>query len=262
MLKDTIRQGINVVSTFIPIIIGGLVGSGVANGSNRNPVLITPAGYTFAIWGLIFVATIAFAMYQALPSQRENPRFRRIGYWYTLGNLMCAAWDLIFPRQLIALSELVIIVSLVALVIAYVQAGVALEFVSRIERWLAYVPLGLYAAWVSFATVVNTAVFLKSINWDGFGIAPAIWAGIILTVAAVIVSAVSIGRRDVAYASVGTWALLGVVVSTTQKGETSVAIVAGILAALTLIVALMVAIRRTPRAPQTTSVRYASGGGR
>ncbi len=262
MLKDTIRQGVNVVSTIIPIVVGGLVGSGVANGSNRNPVLVTPAGYTFSIWGVIFIATIAFAVYQALPSQRENPRFRRIGYWYTLGNLLCAAWDLIFPRQLIALSELVIIASLVALVIAYIRAGVALEPVSRRERWLAYVPLSLYAAWVSFATVVNTAVFLRSIQWDGFGIAPTIWAGVILTIAALIVSSVSIGRRDVAYAGVGTWALLGVVVSNIQKGQTSVAVIAGILAVLTLVVALVVAVRRTPHTPQLTGdVRYASGGG-
>ena len=126
MLKDTIRQVVNVVSTFVPIVVGGLVGNGVAEGSNRNPVLITPAGYTFAIWGLIFIATIAFAIYQAVPSQRENPRFRRIGYWYTLGNLLCAAWDLVFPRNLIALSEVIIIVSVIALVMAYVRAGAAL----------------------------------------------------------------------------------------------------------------------------------------
>ena len=264
MLKDIVRQVVNVVSTILPIVIGGLVGSGVANGSNRNPVLITPAGYTFSIWGLIFVATIAFAIYQALPSQRENPRFRRIGYWYTLGNLCCAAWDIVFPRQLIALSEVIILVSLVALVLAYIRAGVALVNVSRLERWLADVPLGIYAAWVSFATVVNTAVFLRSISWNGFGIDATVWAGIILVVAALIVSVVSIGRRDVAYAAVGTWALLGVVVADLQKGVASVAIVAGILAALTLVVAIIVAVRRTPpRAPQVSGdIRLAPSGTR
>ncbi len=213
---------------------------------------------------MIFIATITFAVYQALPSQRENPRFRRIGYWYALGNLLCAAWDLVFPRNLIALSEVIIIVSVIALVLAYVRAGVALVSVSRVERWLADVPLGIYAAWVTFATVVNTAVFLRSIGWNGFGIAPTVWAGIILIIAAFVVSAVSVVRHDVAYAAVGTWALLGVVVATVQKNVTSVAIVAGVLATVTLLVAVFVAVRRTtPSAPELVgTVGYASGGGR
>ncbi len=263
MLKDTIRQIVNIVSTLIPVVVGGLVGNGVAEGSNRNPVLITPAGYTFAIWGLIFIATIVFAIYQALPSQRENPRFRHIGYWYTFGNLLCAAWDLIFPRNLIALSEVVILASVIALVTAYVRAGVALEPVSRIERWLAGVPLGIYAAWVTFATVVNTAVYLRSIGWDGFGIAPSIWAVIVLIVAAFVVSTVSMIRRDFAFAAVGTWALLGVVVATVQKNVTSVAVVAGVLAVVTLVVAVFAAVRRTtPHTPELSGrIGYASGGG-
>jgi|SRR5450755_1224735 hypothetical protein len=259
MIKDIVRQSVNVVATIIPIVVGTIVGSGVAAASNRNPVLITPAGYTFAIWSLIFVATIAFAIYQALPSQRENPRLRRIGYWYALGNLGCAAWDLIFPRQLINLSEGVIIVSLVALLFAYTRAGIALVPVSRLERWLVDIPLALFTAWVTFATVVNTAVFLKNLNWNGAGLAPTIWAGIILAVAAIIVCAVSITRRDVVYAAVGTWALLGVVVANSQAGRTSVAIVAGVLAALTLIIAIVVAVRRVPPAPQATAkAEYAS----
>lgn len=262
MLKDSVRQVVNVVATILPIVIGTIVGSGVADASNRNPVLITPAGYTFAIWTLIFVATIAFAIYQALPSQRENPRLRCIGYWYALGNVCCAAWDLVFPRQLISLSEVIIVVSLVSLLIAYTRAGIHLVAASRLERWLVDIPLSIFTAWVTFATVVNTAVFLKNLGWNGFGIAPTIWAGIILVVAAIIVCAVSIGRRDIAYACVGTWALLGVVVASVQTNRASVALVAGILAALTLIVAIVVAVRRMPPAQRVIgNAHYASNDG-
>jgi hypothetical protein len=259
MIKDIVRQSVNVVATIIPIVVGTIVGSSVAAASNRNPVLITPAGYTFTIWSLIFVATIAFAIYQALPSQRENPRLRRIGYWYALGNVCCAAWDLIFPRQLINLSEGVIILSLVALLFAYTRAGIALVPVSRLERWLIDVPLSLFTAWLTFATVVNTAVFLKNLGWNGGSLAPTIWAGIILTVAALIVCVVSVVRRDAVYAAVGTWALLGVVIANSQAGRTSVALAAGVLAGLTLIVAIVVAVRRVPPAFQAaTRTKYAS----
>jgi hypothetical protein len=263
MLKDTVRQIVNIIATILPIVIGTIVGSGVADASNRNPVLITPAGYTFAIWTLIFVATIAFAVYQALPSQRENPRLRRIGYWYAFANVCCAAWDLIFPRQLIGLSEIIIVLSLIALLMAYTRAGIHLVAVSRLESWLVDIPLSIFTAWVTFATVVNTAVFLKNLGWNGFGLAPTIWAAIILIVAALIVCAVSIGRRDIAYTAVGTWALLGVVVANLQMDRSSVALVAGILAALTCLVAIVVAVRRMPPSQQIPgNARYSPNSGR
>ena len=44
---------------------------------NRSPV--TPAGYAFSIWGLIFAACLALAVYQALPAQREREVHRRTG---------------------------------------------------------------------------------------------------------------------------------------------------------------------------------------
>jgi hypothetical protein len=34
----------------------------------------TPANYAFAIWSIIYTLVIGFAIYQALPSQRDNPK--------------------------------------------------------------------------------------------------------------------------------------------------------------------------------------------
>ena len=38
----------------------------------KYPSLFTPAGFTFSIWGVIYLALLAFIIYQALPSQRQN----------------------------------------------------------------------------------------------------------------------------------------------------------------------------------------------
>ena len=53
---------------FLPI-------NGITTGeiSDSFPVLFTPAGYVFAIWGVIYILLIGFTVYQALPAQRENP---------------------------------------------------------------------------------------------------------------------------------------------------------------------------------------------
>jgi hypothetical protein len=41
-----------------------------------------PAGYAFTIWSLIFTLSLGYAVWQALPSERENPLLRRVG-WLT-----------------------------------------------------------------------------------------------------------------------------------------------------------------------------------
>ena len=71
---------INYLSTALPI--NGLTPGAI---SDQFPVRFTPAGYVFAIWGLIYLGLMAYAVYQALPSQRLNPRLRAIAWPFVLG---------------------------------------------------------------------------------------------------------------------------------------------------------------------------------
>ena len=41
--------------------------------SAKYPSLFTPAGFTFSIWGVIYLGLMIFVIYQALPSQRDLP---------------------------------------------------------------------------------------------------------------------------------------------------------------------------------------------
>src|SRR5512139_1923756 len=98
MSKDTIRQYVNLLSVLLALIVNILASALPLNGQNtgaisdRFQVLFVPAGYVFAIWGLIYIGLIAFGVYQALPSQRENPRLRRVGYLFALSCLANIAW--------------------------------------------------------------------------------------------------------------------------------------------------------------------------
>lgn len=93
-MKDTLRQIANVFALLATIVVNGLANALPLNGlstgeiSDRFEVYFVPAGYVFSIWGLIYLALVAFAIYQALPAQRENPRLRRVGYLFVLS---CAA---------------------------------------------------------------------------------------------------------------------------------------------------------------------------
>ena len=59
----------------VPIFTGPVVG----RVSGENPTLVVPADYAFVIWTPIFLLALVYAVYQALPSNRESPLLRRTG---------------------------------------------------------------------------------------------------------------------------------------------------------------------------------------
>ena len=92
-MKDILRQISVVLTILATIVVNALANALPINGlntaqiSDRFKVYFVPAGYVFSIWGLIYLGLIAFAIFQALPSQRENPRLRATGWWVSLGGL-------------------------------------------------------------------------------------------------------------------------------------------------------------------------------
>src|SRR5210317_2165373 len=50
-------------------------------------VLITPANYAFAVWGLIYLGLFSFAVYQALPAQKSDSLLRKIGYKIAIASM-------------------------------------------------------------------------------------------------------------------------------------------------------------------------------
>ena len=60
--------------------LGPASNTGAISDANISPV--TPADYSFAVWGLIYVACLALAVYQLLPSQQERTVHRLTGWWF------------------------------------------------------------------------------------------------------------------------------------------------------------------------------------
>jgi hypothetical protein len=217
-MKDWLRQISVVLTILATIVINVLANALPINGlntgqiSDRFQVYFVPAGYVFSIWGVIYLGLMAFAIFQALPSQRENPRLRASGWWISLGGLANSAWIFLWHYEQFPLTLMAMLVLLATLIVTYLRLGIGRTAVPTAEIWAARLPFSIYLGWITVATVANVTALLDYLKWDGFGIAPEIWMGIVLAVVLVIAALMNFTRRDVAYAVVILWALAGIAV--------------------------------------------------
>jgi hypothetical protein len=239
MSKDTLRQFVNVLTVILALAVNILANALPLNGQNtgeisdRFKVFFVPAGYVFAIWGVVYLGWIAFTVYQALPSQRANPRLRRLGYLFALSNLLNAAWLFCWHYNLFGLSVLVMLGLLGLLILSYLALNVQEAPASSLEKWCVDYPFSTYLGWISVATIANITDYLYIIGWNGFGIPPQAWAVIMLAVASALGLVMALRRQDACYLLVFVWAFAGIAVK--QAGAPTVAYSAWAAALLALL---------------------------
>lgn len=170
--------------------------------SARYPTLLVAAGYAFAVWGLIFLLDIVFALWQ-LRRQAGLPRSVR-GLAAT-GFALTASWMPVFSQQHFGLALLIIWGALACLL-----AAAILVTRSPHASLLARVPLSLHAGWLSLAAFLNTAQVIVAYRWldttDMLG-----WSLVLFALAAVLLLAANHRMRgNLAYAAVALWGLAAV----------------------------------------------------
>jgi hypothetical protein len=248
MKRDTLRQVVNALALVATVAINGLANALPLNGrttgeiSDRFQVYFTPASYVFSIWGLIYLGLTAFAVYQALPAQRENPRLRRVGYLFALSCLANVVWLFLWHYEIFPLTLVAMVALLLSLIGVYLRLEIGRTRVSAAERWLARVPFSIYLGWITVATVANATSLLDYLGWSGWGVSPEAWTVIMLVVGAGIASAVGLTRGDVAYMLVIVWAFAGIAVK--HAATPVVATAAWVTAALVVVMLVVSALRQ------------------
>ncbi len=240
-MKDSIRQTANLVSVIIALTVNILASALPLNGQNtgeisdRFQVYFVPAGYVFAIWFFIFVGWLVFAVYQFLPAQRGSPRLRRLGYLFSISNIINAAWLFAWHYNFFGLSVLLMLTLLGLLVASYLALDVNRTLARGAEWWSVDLPFSVYLGWITVATVANITSWLYSINWNGFGISAPAWAAIMVGVASVFGLLMAATRMDAAYLFVLVWSFIGIAVK--QANVSSVVTTAYFAAGLLFIAA-------------------------
>jgi len=211
----------------------------------RYPSLFTPAGFTFSIWGLIYLALLGFVIWQALPAQRDSAKVASISTLFQINCAMNALWLVVWHYDLLALSMLVMLVILVTLVMIYRRLLVSLEDASFTEHLVLYLPFSTYTAWISVATLANASVLQSANGWNHIGLSAIEWTLFKLAVAGAIGATMIVKVRDVPFALVIAWAAYGI--SVMQSATPAVSATAQTLAVLMLLLALAEAATRLVR---------------
>jgi hypothetical protein len=200
---------INVLSNIFPL--NGLNIGEISNTLFKD-VLIIPANYAFAIWGLIYLGLFALGIYQFLPSQKHDSDLRKIGYLLVVVCVAQIIWVYLFLSRLFSLSVIAMLGILLPLIGIYLRLDIDRRFVSRAKKWCVHIPISIYLGWISVATIINVACALYSEGWNGWGLSNQVWTVIMLLVAAAITTAIAFRRRDIAYTGVIIWAFVAIAV--------------------------------------------------
>lgn len=257
--NDRRRQVVVAVSAAIAIV-GSFIGSGAVIGTPiaeaaggalaADATLIAPGTGAFQIWGVIYLGLVAYAVWQFLPSQRTADRQRRLGYPVALSLLLNAAWILSIQFDLLWLSVPVIAALLVVLVVAFRRAA-STRSSGVVDSIVTDGTIGLYLGWVSVATAANVTALLVSWGFDGFGIAPEVWAVVIVAVAGLVgvALAVSSSGRIAPMLSLG-WGIAWIAVARLTGAPSSTATGVAALVAVVAVVVVTLAFRlRAVRSP-------------
>jgi hypothetical protein len=158
-LSDVARQFANVFAAIFQVYASYTVGSSVGAIAQEYRSSILPATYAFAIWGPIFILCGIYAVYQALPAQRENPIFRAIGWWTAGAFLANGAWSYAYTSRQFLLAQAIIVAGVVLAGGAYfhVVGGVPAARLTHIDNWLVGPTLGLLFGWLTAASAVGLA---------------------------------------------------------------------------------------------------------
>jgi hypothetical protein len=138
--------------------IGGAGWFGLADNvtlSKRYQTLVTPAGWAFAIWGLICTAQLIWTIAQLLPSNKNAAGSRAVGSNYLWVCLIQVGWTFSFGLQKFWLS----LVFMVGLLFFLWQIVKSLDGV-RASYFLWKFPFVVNFAWMLAAATVNVNLLL------------------------------------------------------------------------------------------------------
>lgn len=215
-------QLLNIIGFILVITLNGLANGLPINGmttgelSDLYPNLFVPAGFTFSIWGLIYLLLLAFVIYQARSlwnADASDEAVQTIGLWFFISCLANASWILAWHYRMIEFSVVIMLVILISLIAIYRRLQIGRGAGSSERLFLVHLPFSIYLGWITVATIANITTLLVDWGLSGFWLGETIWTSLMILIATSIGIIFLIRKKDVPYALVLIWAFYGISVA-------------------------------------------------
>ena len=241
----------NVLATTLP-----LNGQATNEISDRYDTLFAPIGFTFAIWGVIY---LLLGVYTVVQLVADNAVIRTITPWFIASSVLNGAWIVAWHYELLWFSAVIIAGLLWTLI--RINAVSTEERTTLGSTVAIRVPFAVYFGWVTVATVANiSALLVQAGLGDGFWLSAETWTIVILVVATLIGSTTALVNSSPSYALVFVWAFWGILSRHLAPDEWNqaypgVILAVQILLPLVALVALVSLVRwfRAPVVPLVTT---------
>ena len=190
-------------------------GQSPAEFSADSDATLKVAGYAFAIWGVIYLWLLVYAVRQALPQTGESLLVHRLGWPSVVALLGIGWWVVAAAFDWEAATVVLIFASLAALLIPLLANAGAIRALPRgdRDRWMTLWPLSMLAGWLTVAAPLNLITVATGNDALPAMLSPTVWA--ILAIVGVTATALGVTRqiRTLAYGLPIAWGLLGAFVA-------------------------------------------------
>lgn len=135
--------------------------------SKSSNIKLRPAGWAFAIWGIIYALLASFTLFQALPTtwikdnRSDDFIFNKIGWLFSFNLILNAAWLPTFMSNSVVGFVFAWIIITVMLITALIMERKAVTNNLKTTEIICFrCGMSIYAGWLFAATIVSGATML------------------------------------------------------------------------------------------------------
>jgi benzodiazapine receptor len=211
--------------------------------SGMFPNYFVPAGFTFAIWSLLYILQAAWVLICLRVSFRKESDLSLVGLvsllmpYFSLACLLNGVWILCWHFLMIGGSLIIMVLLLLVLIALYFQLRAFTVTPEGWVSWLIPIVFVTYLAWICVATIANVTAYLVRLGVNDFILSGKAWSFIMVLVALLLVFWIGGKKKEASFAFVISWAFLGI-----YKGQLLASSLVGYTAALACVISFFVGI--------------------
>lgn len=220
-MKPKLFACLNLIGMVLVLTVNALANILPINGYNTGqisalyPNYFVPAGFTFSIWGVIYLLLIGFvfcSLFAAFGKFNEAAKsaINKAGPYFLATCLLNAGWIIAWHYLYLGISLAIMIAFLVVLLRLYIAIRPMKNQMPFFYRLWTFHVFVVYLAWISVATIANVTALLVGFGWQGGPLSPQIWSMIMILVALVLGVFMVGKQKQPAFGFVLFWAFWGI----------------------------------------------------